>query len=184
MKTLDDLIDKLQEMRDGIAKDAEQVSQKMALNFKALAVRRLQDQGIEGESYSDAGVPAYMYSNDKWSNSYARLNSGFDRMISDKKKKKELVSWKDVRSSQGLQTSKVDFTFTGRTLQNLSIVKTEVDDHKATSYLGGTNIETQDRLNYGHSMYGNFLKPNQEERKFLLEVATKEFKERIKKYKI
>lgn len=184
MKTLDDLIDKLKEMRDGIAKDAEQVSQRMAMDYKEAVVRRLQDQGIEGESYSDAGVPAYMYSNDKWSNSYARLNSGFDRMISDKKKKKELVSWKDVRRSQGRQVEKVDFRFSGRTLNNLTIVKTEIDKHKAITYLGATQQETQDRLNYGYSMYGDFLKPNQEERKFLLDVATKEFKERIKKYKI
>lgn len=180
MEDLGVLITRLKALRDGVVKDAVEVSQSMALTHKAVVVRRLQAEGIPGEQYSDKGVPAYLVEG----NSYAKLNSGFDKLVKDKKKKKENVLWKDIRSAQGLQTSHVDFTFSGRTFQNLTVVEIIRDRETVTAVLGATENELADRLSYGFYMYGNFLTPNEEEKKLLLEHARRELSERLKKYKI
>lgn len=174
------LIERLKALRNGLIEDATSVIQSMALTHKAVVVRRLQSEGIPGASYSEKGVPAYLVEK----SSYARLNSGFDRMIKRKKKSGEPVSWKDVRAANGLQTNHVDYTFSGRTLQNLTIVDTVVNGPLVTAYLGANEPESASKLSYGFARYGNFLAPNEEEKVLLLDQVKEQMNERIKVYKL
>ncbi|GGH24659.1 hypothetical protein FAZ19_16265 [Sphingobacterium alkalisoli] len=185
MQELRDLIEKLTKLRDELPAEAERIAGAMASNHKAYIVSRIQAEGIPGKQYSDKGVPAYFYSNDNYSNAYARLDgAGFDRMIKQKKKKKELVSWKDVREANGRQTNHVDFTFSGRTFQNLNVVSIETSGFVAKAYLGAPEPELANRLSYGFQMYGDFLSPNEEEKKLLNTVAKEMTDKLFEKYKI
>lgn len=183
-ENVDALIERLKKVRAGILEDGMIVAKSMALNHKAQVVRRIQSEGIPDAQYSDKGVPAYLYSNDKWENSYARLNSGFEKMIKEKKKKEEMVAWKDVRDYQGLQTGFVDYTFTGRTFKNLTIVDTRIVGTSVYADLGGSDQETKDRLKYGFDRYGNFLAPNDTEKKLLLTLTEKAMKKSLDKYSL
>ncbi|WP_313418827.1 hypothetical protein [Sphingobacterium multivorum] len=183
MSELRDFINKLKRIRDELPSFVEDVSTSIALNHKALVVNRIQSEGIPGEVYSDKGVPAYFYAGfsstagknkgKTYDSSYPRLNSGFDRMIEKKLKKKESVSWKDVREANGLQTNHVDFTFSGRTFQNLNVVSVERSGFVSKAYLGANDPEVAQRLFYGFHQYGDFLQPNEKERKMLNEMAGK-----------
>ncbi|GEM67561.1 hypothetical protein SMI01S_11670 [Sphingobacterium mizutaii NBRC 14946 = DSM 11724] len=184
MKELGEFIAKLESVIKELPIEAENIAVEMALNQKGYVVRRIQSEGIPGESYSEKGVPAYLYSNDKWSNSYARKNSGFDRMIKNKKKSGELVSWKDVREANGHQTNFVDFTFTGRTFQNLKVVSIERSGFVAKAYLGSDNPEVSQRLFYGFKLYGDFLYPNEDEKRFLNGIANKMLDKVFEKIKL
>ncbi|WP_437918584.1 hypothetical protein [Sphingobacterium sp. LRF_L2] len=180
MEDLGILIDRLKAMRDGLVEDAKEVSQSMALTHKGVVVKRVQSEGIPGASYSEKGVPAYLVEK----SSYARLNSGFDRMIKKKKKSGESVAWKDVRESQGRQTNHVDYTFSGRTLKNLTIVDTVVNGPLVSAYLGANEHESFEKLRFGFARYGNFLAPNDQEKELLFEHAQKQMDDKIKKYKL
>lgn len=171
---------KVRLMRDGIIEDSMEVAIEVALAHKAIVVRRLQAEGIPGKHYSENGIPASLMEN----NQYARLNSGFDKLIKDKKKSKEKVAWKDVRAAQGLQTSFVDYTFSRRTLKNLTIIDTRIDGGGAVAELGGSEEETKDRLSYGFDRYGDFLAPTEEEADQLGKAAQDELKKRMDKYKL
>lgn len=168
-------------MRDGILQDGIEVAKELALTHKAIVVNRIQSEGIPGETYSEKGIPANLMEK----STYARLNSGFDRLIKDKKVKKETVAWKDVRYYQGLQTSFVDFTFTGRTFKNLTIVETIITGGSvATAILGGSEEETRNKLSYGFARYGNFLDPTKEEKIRLDAAAEAEIDKRLVKYQL
>lgn len=175
---VDILISRLRAVRQNIISDGIEVAKATALNQKALVVRRIQSEGIPGERYSDKGVPAFLVEK----SSYARLNSGFDKMIADRKKTHESVAWKDIREAQGLQTGFVDYTFTGRTFQNLTIVDTRIDGTTAYADLGGSDQETRDKLSWGYDRYGDFLAPNDEEKRILLQTVEEELKKNIDKY--
>ncbi|GEM_PF-1627938 len=194
MSELRDLITKLEKLIIEIPEEAENIAVAMALNHKALVVNRIQSEGIPGESYSDKGVPAYFYAGfsstagknkgKTYDSSYPRLNSGFDRMIEKKLKKGESVSWKDVRQANGLQTGHVDFTFSGRTFQNLSVVSVERSGFISKAYLGATDPEVSQRLFYGFHQYGDFMKPTDDEKKILAEVANGMLRTLIEKIKL
>lgn len=181
MKDLLDFIEKLRKVRDELPAEAERIAAAMALNHKALIVKRIQSAGIPGESYSENGVPAYFYTGfssisgknkgKTYDNSYPRQNAGFDRMIKKKLKTGESVSWKDVREANGLQTGHVDFTFSGRTFQNLNVVSIEHSGFVARAYLGASDPEVAQRLFYGYKQYGDFLQPNEDEKKILAQVG-------------
>lgn len=194
MSELRDLIDKLEKLVVEIPKEAENIAIAMALNHKALVVNRIQSEGIPGEVYSDKGVPAYFYAGfsstagknkgKTYDSSYPRLNSGFDRMIEKKLKKGESVRWKDVREANGLQTNHVDFTFSGRTFQNLNVVSVDRSGFVSKAYLGASDPEVAQRLFYGFHQYGDFLQPNDDEKKILAEVANSMLNKLIEKIKL
>lgn len=181
MQQLQDLIQKLTNVRDELPKEAERVAVSMASNHKAVVVQRIREKGIPGEQYSNKGVKPELIEN----NSYARQNSaGFDRMIKQKKKNNELVSWKDVREANGLQTNHVDFSFSNRTLNNLSVVSVEVSGFVAKAYLGNTNTEEAYRLMNGYKQYGDFLAPNNEERELLSIVVEEMVNKLFERFKV
>jgi len=177
---IDVLLKRLRDVRANILTDGLEVAKSMALNQKALVVRRLQSEGIAGQQYSDKGVPAYLIEK----SGYARLNSGFDKLIKDKKKNLENVAWKDVREVQGLQIGFVDYTFSGRTFQNLTIVDTRIDGTTVYADLGGSDQETKNKLSYGFARYGDFLALNEEEKKILIQLVEEEMKTHIDKYSL
>lgn len=194
MKELGGFIEKLKTVRDDLTAEAENIATAMALNHKALIVKRIQSDGIPGESYSDNGVPAYFYAGfssisgknkgKTYDNSYPRLNAGFDRMVKSKLKKGESISWKDVRESNGLQTDHVDFTFSGRTFQNLNVVSVERSGFIARAYLGASDPEVAQRLFYGYKQYGDFLQPNDDEKQILALVGQEMLNKIFNKIKI
>ncbi|WP_343320204.1 hypothetical protein [Sphingobacterium multivorum] len=194
MSELSDLITRLEKLIDEIPEEAENIAVAMALNHKALVVNRIQSEGIPGQSYSDRGVPAYFYAGfsstagknkgKTYDSSYPRLNAGFDRMIEKKLKKGESVSWKDVREANGLQTNHVDFTFSGRTFQNLNVVSIERTGFVSKAYLGATDPEVAQRLFYGFQQYGDFLQPTDDEKEILADVANGMFTALLEKIKL
>ncbi|WP_313515645.1 hypothetical protein [Sphingobacterium sp.] len=194
MKELSEFIAKLENVIKELPIEAENIAIEMALNHKALVVRRIQSEGIPGETYSDKGIPAYFYAGfsvtagknkgKTYDSSYPRLNSGFDRMVEKKLKKKESISWKDVREANGLQTGFVDFTFTGRSFQNLNIVSVERSGFISRAYLGASDPESAQKLFYGFKQYGDFLKPNEEDQKILVKIGNQMLSKVLEKIKL
>ncbi len=181
METLDDLIAKLKRIRDELPEEAEKIAIKMAQDHIGVVVPRIKTEGIPGESYSDKGVPAYLVEKNPYASQSA---TGFARMIKQKKKSKETVSWKDVREANGRQTNFVDFSFSMTTLNSLNVVATENSGFVARAYIGSDTSEGQFRLGMGYKMYGDFLAPNEQEKDMLKNTAGTMVKNFIDKYKL
>lgn len=68
------------------------------------------------------------------------------------------INWKGLRAAQGLQTSKVDLTYSGRMLQNVSVIDVRVIGYIYQAVVGGKDQETRDKLKWNRARYGDFLK--------------------------
>lgn len=66
--------------------------------------------------------------------------------------------YKELRDIQGLQTAKVDLTYSGRMIQNTKLLSVENRGAgKEVAMIGGTNKEVKDKLKWNYLHYGNFL---------------------------
>lgn len=147
-RPLSDLKETLKQKQNELEKSLVDVSYIMALNFKAYADHLIKTKGIPGEKYSETPLPGHWL--------VANAKTAYGREAIAKKALKEDVSYKDLRTIEGLQTNFVDFTFSGETLRAWNITETKQIGQRFISFLGGTTEASKKKLRYGKSMYGNF----------------------------
>lgn len=149
----------------------------VALSYKINQIRR--NRGLfSNAKYSDnPGVPAYLYKGKN--GDYPRaLNSAGRAYINKQIKegarfkgkksrgglspfiKAGFVNWKGLRAAQGLPTSKVDLTYTGRMFQNVGVIDVRVLGPLYLATIGGRDKETIDKLKWNYIRYGDFLNLN------------------------
>jgi hypothetical protein len=169
----------------------------VALSYQLVLIRR--NGGLlSNDTYSDnPGVPAYLYRGKDKDYPKALNAAGrkyIDRKIKEGEKynakkgqasggsrfnpflKAGYINWKGLRAAQGLQTSKVDLTYTGRMLQNINVIDVRVIGNIYQAVLGGTDRETRDKLKYNRKRYGDFLKFSEQ----AITLARKRGNERLK----
>lgn len=182
-KTIEDLINKLSEFERQLKSTMPSVSREMAGTVLSYTLAGLRKNGIPGNPRysSKAGVPAYLYRGKN--RDYPKLiNAGGRAFIEKKIKELEdarkvkkagfkgykafgsstagLVNWKQIRKSQGLQTSNVDLTYSGRMFQSTGITGSKTRGTNYITMIAGMDKETRDKLKHNFARYGPFLAPS------------------------
>lgn len=168
----------------------------VALSYKITQIRR--NRGLfSNAKYSDnPGVPAYLYKGKNGDYPRALNAAGrayINRQIKEGSRynagkgvktggsrfnpftKAGFVNWKGLRAAQGLPTSKVDLTYTGRMFQNIGIIDNRVIGLNYQATIGGLDTETRNKLMWNFARYGNFLNLEGQ----ALTLARKKMSERI-----
>lgn len=133
-----------------------------AQDTMTLAKQRVQQTGIDSKGkkfpgYSDAKVPLFFYN--------GRSRTGSDvanKRLKSQVKPNTMASYKDWRIANNLQVDHKDFTFTGRTLNSVRILKTEERKAKVIIAIGSsTESETLEKISKKN---GNILAWSKSER--------------------
>lgn len=126
-----------------------QAAETKAIIGTSLVVENIQKNGIG--SYSTKRLPDWYFSDKE-------INAGGRAYLSQKEgekdKSKQGVTWGEFRAAQGLQNSRVDYTYTGRTLGGLVIVESGATGNTFYAATGGSDKEVDDKLTYGIARYG------------------------------
>lgn len=182
-KKLEDLITRITKFEQELRNQMPTISKEMAGVALSYSLAIIRKDGLPGRpQYSNRKVPAYLYRGKN--RTYPNALNGAGRTFIDQKikemekaravKKKGfkgyspfgassagMMNWKMLRKAQGLQTTEVDFTYTGRTLQNVGPIAYRTNFQIYVTVLGGTQKETKNKLKWGMKRYGRFLDPNQ-----------------------
>lgn len=166
------LINALKDVRDVLPQVLGDVATSMSLTAKALAERKIKDIGFN-QVYSTATVPAYFMTGFKGKNGKTYTakhinNRGRDyvkAVESDQAKMnrqmktnyRARISWKEFREAQGLPSSHVDLTYSGKMWAGMFPQEVERIDWEFTAPLGGSNKEAQDKMNWNYERYGDFI---------------------------
>jgi hypothetical protein len=164
-----------QQILDGLVK----ISEEVALDFKALSVRNVQENGV-GE-YSKNKLPYFYFLGADKTKSNAGIKFIAD-VGKDPKKKKEGLTWAELRDAEGLQTDHVDLTFTGEMFRNLKILGTNVQKGgRVITLLGTDHPETINKLKWNAERYGDFLTISTSDRATIKSIIDKRVSQLIKK---
>ena len=144
------------------------VAEEIATGGLALVVNRIQSEGLPGRSYSTNKLPAFFAKG-------RENNAGGRAVLETKKVKAEGISYKEWREANGLQTSFVDLTFTGRMFQGLTVIEVTNKDGNYVAVVGGFDKEVNDKLRWNAIRFGQFLELNDEESAILTDI----FNERV-----
>lgn len=148
-RSIDDLINDLNRVEARLRELLPDVAIVLTLSAKAISERTIKDKGF-GRKYSETTYPA-------WFLHGKELNKKGEQFIKEKEKKKELTNWKALRIAQGLQVDHVDYTYTGSTFRNMGPAPVEVRDAVFSAPLAATNVEAQNKMNWGRDRYGDFI---------------------------
>jgi hypothetical protein len=149
MATTKELKTRLRTLAKNLEIELQNAAEAAALDAKTLSYRAVTSKGF-GETYSENYIPAYWLDGKE-------LNNKGKAYVKRKKKAKEGVNWKGFREAQGLQTAFVDLQYTGFMWRKFGIVRTEKKGSIYISYLGGTDGETQQKLDWNFERYGDFI---------------------------
>lgn len=192
MPTLDDLDKKLQQLEDNLISEAPRIVLQYASDFTALAVQKLQKEGVPGAQYSTKpmlatqnmfnrksafkpdviGVSLGRDENGKLIKGGSRTNKGTVRKKGTEKRYRwvrfpgaskavpvmELEEgYKELRELNGLQTAHVDFTFTGRMVQNIGVVSNRQEGLKFLAVIGASDDENKKKMQGLFKRFGEYL---------------------------
>lgn len=168
MPSLQDLKARFEILKSEVVKKLPDIAATLAVSAKALAERNIKGAGF-GALYSLNRIPS-------WYLDGKELNASGPAYLKAKNKKDQLqthtqdgvkyfpadygVTWKEFRDAQGLQTQFVDLTYTGFMFSNMQPVKFQQnsDGTVVRAFLGGTNVETQKKMDYNRDRYGDFVR--------------------------
>lgn len=175
---LDDYINRLDAAIKTVEAELPKISEEMAMNTMALVVNRIQQEGVEGKTYSKNKLPVFFFVG-------RELNAGGKALVERHKKKKDRdsakkkgekvrknqglddlepgISYEEWREANGLQTAHVDLTFSGRMFQNLGIIGTVKTGDSYVTIIGGIDKEVKDKLQWNAKRFGDFMATNNEE---------------------
>jgi hypothetical protein len=193
MSDISDFKNDLIKMREAITAALPNIAEGLALTAKALAERRMKEQGF-GVLYSQRQVPA-------WFLHGKELNQRGTKFLEDhgvnphtgeqgegkkKRRKKKgdpdpghfdtTTNWGEFRQAQGLQAKFVDLSYSNKMWANMAPVKTETDGEIIKALLGATNREAQNKMNWNFERYGDFIRRtlNEDDGKILSEFVINE----------
>lgn len=146
---LNALIAKLKSFRDKLPEVLPGLATVVSLSGKAIAERAIKDHGF-GEQYSNKEVPAFwLYGKN--------INARGSSFVVDQERKGSGVTWGEFRAAQGLQNKYVDLTYSGKMWAGMFPQEVQVDLFKYTAPLGNNTVEGQNKMNWNHARYGDFI---------------------------
>ena len=176
-KSLDDLINDLDKIEKAVIAGLSDVVTEMGTSALALSVNQLHKKGIPGKKYStrEMYVSQSVFNNKGAFKPGGKRGFKGERLVPagvgpDGVKKYKLVKIKpksmylsggyaQLRRIQGLQTSFVDGTYSGRMIQNTKpLYVKKYSDFRQASVIGGVDAETKKKLDGNFKRYGDFLK--------------------------
>lgn len=89
-------------------------------------------------------------------------------------KKNRVGTWHEFRKAQGLQSEKVNLSYTSRMWSSMGIVRTARLENGVMTVIGTTDAEVEKYLPDLVKRYGNFINPTEEEAEQLQEDTTAE----------
>lgn len=137
----------------------------------ALVTLRVQNQGLKGQSYSSNFIPTFLFEGKE-------LNAG-GRAYLDKN---PLGNWGGFRAAQGLTSSYVNLTYSGRMFRSLLAVGAGMQGAAAAARIVASTQEDADKVKGNTKRYGDFLAPDAAERAEVNEVARVEITRIVNTY--
>lgn len=174
MATLKDFQLALKALKRDIETQGPAIANTVAITGASIIKQRILRSGF-GKKYSTKFIPAY-YLRGK------ELNAGGKAFLEDHNMDDDLVNWGEFRRAQGLQTEHVDLSYTGRMFAGTVPVKQVVAGTKFIVTIGGSDAEVQQKLDWNHERYGDFLAPTTQEKAEIDEIADAEFDKLVKKH--
>lgn len=163
------LLLRVKALAQAIELKAPDIAEKMAISGSSLVTDRIQREGV-GE-YSNNDMPTFFFGGKE-------LNSRGTKYLEEN----NTGTWGDFRQAQGLQSSFVDLTYSGRMFGGLTPLKRFKQGTKFIVQMGGTDKEVDDKLYYNTQRYGDFLQPNEAEQREIDEIVQDELEALLKQY--
>lgn len=199
MASLEDLKQRLQAIRAEFQRQLPEIATTVALAGKAVAERNIKEKGF-GATYSANKYPAFFLYGKELNGSGTTFlkNHGVDTATgkqgegkTKRRKKGEagpkekfdtLTNWSEFRQAQGLQNAHVDLSYTNKMFANMQVVKVDEEGTIARAWLGATNTEAQNKMNWNFERYGDFIGKaiDPEARKAINEFVINKLKQIVK----
>jgi hypothetical protein len=192
MADLNEFKAKLKQMEEAIKARLPEVAEVLAISAKGMAERNIKEKGF-GKVYSAVKYPA-------WFLHGKELNQKGTKFLADRgvtgpgqqgeakkprRKKGETgdpapfdkrTNWGEFRAAQGLQNSFVDLSYSNKMWANMQPVTVDMQGLVVRAFLGATNREAQEKMNYNRERYGDFIRNGltEENGRVLIEVVQNE----------
>lgn len=203
MPDLSEFQKRTQLMRDAVRAALPGIAEKLALSAKALAERRMKEQGF-GVKYSNKKVPAWFFHGKE-------LNQRGTKFLEDrgvhpstgeqgeakKKRRKQkgdpdpghfdkFTTWGEFRGAQGLQNAFTDLSYSNKMWANMVPVEIINDGEIIKALLGATNREAQNKMTWNFMRYGDFIQKTltEDDGKILGELVTSELLAVLDQFKL
>ncbi len=193
MPNIQDFKARLKQIGEEIKTKLPDIAIILVVTAKALAERHIKDKGFE-YVYSENKIPAWFLRgkelNQKGTNFLENHGVNVDGTTGEGKKKRRkkkgdpdpgsfetVTNWKEFRAAQGLQTQFVDLSYSNKMFANMGPVKTEESNGGiVVAFLGATNREAQDKMNFNFARYGDFIGKalTEEDRRLITEAGIAE----------
>lgn len=143
--TIQDLINKFKDAKDGIDKAMSDTATSVSFAGKAYAERIILDEGFGAQYSNNKMKPSFFFGQE--------LNqSGLNFL-----KSKKTTNWKELREAQGLQTAHVDLHYSNEMFRSMMPLETKKEGNKYVAPLGSTNQAGQHKMNMNFKRYGDFI---------------------------
>lgn len=187
MANLDDFKNRTKQIREALAERLPAIAETLAISAKAMAERRMKSQGF-GILYSQNPVPAWFFRGKELNQRGTTfLNTGKVKgKKTGKPKPLEETTWGEFRTAQGLQSAFVDLSYSNKMWANMAPVEVQERGPVVIAYLGATNKEAQNKMNWNRDRYGDFIRKslNDEDGKILAEVVINELAAVLDQFKL
>lgn len=158
--TPEEFEEKLMVLAADVSASGQTIVSQMASDGKALVNLRIVRDGLPDKTYSKKPFPTYFHKNKV-------LNQGGTKYIEEN----PMGTWGDFRKAQGLKSDKVNLSYTSRMWSAIGVTKRRMEGGTFVAELGATDRETEAVLQHNQERYGNFLVPNEQEKKLVDKVA-------------
>lgn len=177
MASLEDFKERLKNLEAAIQVEFPKIVTTIALSAKALAERRIREQGF-GKKYSTKKIPAFFFKGKELNASGRTFLEGLEEGEKTEEELLGLTNWGEFRAAQGLQNDHVDLGYTNKMWASIAPGEVTVVDKVYTCLLGSTNEEGRKKMDWNFARYGDFISAglNDDDRKILSDIQASEIK--------
>lgn len=185
--------ERLKEIEAAVLEKLPEIAIVLTQSAKALAERNTKEKGF-GAKYSQNKIPAWFLHGKELNQKGTKFlqDRGVDMQTGkqgDAKKKRrkkgetadpghfdKMTNWSEFRAAQGLEIDHVDLSYSNKMWANMQPVRVEQKGDIYLAPLGATNTEAQNKMNWNHERYGDFVGKalTEEDRNTLTDVVTGE----------
>lgn len=159
---IDEMIRDLNNAIDAIKKESPDITKRLALTAKDKIEERVKNIGVG--DYSNNPVPAFFF--------YEKArNANGRKIIKEKEKKKEGMTWGEFRKAQGLQNDHVDLTYNGTMFRNIKLTNLRNNQYYFIATIAPDIEDEIKKLGYQTDRYGDFMILTPEQDKDLTDLA-------------
>ncbi len=165
MADIDDLIKRLQAVREEFISALPDIAVETTITAKALVERNIREIGF-GAQYSNTKVPAWFFLHKAKSNAgeaFIEKKIKQDEKGTKTKDGKKIyppdegMAWRDLREAEGLPVDHVDLSFTNKLWAGLGPQEPFFEGQIIRCPLGGNTQEVINKLNWNRARYGDFF---------------------------